>query len=71
MYLLKVLTQNNVYLLDRTFYYLSDKDVKEGVRVKINFHNSSIVGYVVSSEFKNKSKDEIVDDLGVNLGFSE
>ena len=47
MYLLKVLTQNNVYLLDRTFYYLSDKDVKEGVRVKINFHNSSIVGYVV------------------------
>ena len=71
MYLLKVLTQNNVYLLDRTFYYLSDKDVKEGVRVKINFHNSSIVGYVVSSEFKNKSKDEIEDDLGINLAFIE
>ena len=56
MYLLKVLTQNNVYLLDRTFYYLSDKDVKEGVRVKINFHNSSIVGYVVLLNLKTNQK---------------
>ena len=38
MYLLSVLTQRNVYLLDRTFYYLSDECVEEGVRVNITFN---------------------------------
>ena len=71
MYLLKVLTQINVYLLDRTFYYLSETDVKEGVRVKIKFHNSEIVGYVISSTFKDQSKEEIEDDLGINLAYIE
>ena len=71
MYLLKVLTQINVYLLDRTFYYLSHEEVFSGVRVKINFNNNEIVGYVVSSEFKDKSKDEIEKELGINLSFVE
>ena len=71
MYLLKVLTQINVYLLDRTFYYLSHEEVFSGVRVKINFNNNEIVGYVVSSKFKDKSKDEIEKELGINLSFVE
>ena len=71
MYLLKVLTQINVYLLDRTFYYLSHEEVFSGVRVKINFNNNEIVGYVVSSELEDKSKDEIEKELGINLSFVE
>ena len=69
MYLLNVLTQRNLYLLDRTFYYLSKDKVNVGVRVNIKFNNSQIVGYVISSEEINKSKEEIEDEVGMNLNF--
>ena len=69
MYLLSVLTQRNVYLLDRTFYYLSDECVEEGVRVNITFNEQKIVGYVVKSTKKEGSKEAIEKELGIKLNY--
>ena len=71
MYLLEVLTQRNLYFLDRTFYYLSNDFVENGVRVNIKFNNSLIVGYVISSTEKDESKEEIKKSLGMNISFIE
>ena len=67
MYLLSVLTQRNVYLLDRTFYYLSDECVEEGVRVNITFNEQKIVGYVVKSTKKEGSKEAIEKEISIKL----
>ena len=69
MYLLKVLTQRNLYLLDRTFYYVSNDEAKVGVRVEINFNKINIVGYVLECKEVNKTKEELEDELGINLSF--
>ena len=69
MYLLKVLTQRNLYLLDRTFYYVSNDEAKVGVRVEINFNKIIIVGYVLECKEVNKTKEELEDELGINLSF--
>lgn len=69
MYLLEVLTQRNLYLLDRTFYYVSETKVEVGVRVNITFNNAKIVGYVTNVIYKDKTKEELEEQLGLNLLF--
>lgn len=69
MYLLKVLTQQSVYALDRDFYYLSEELVKVGSRVLITFNNKEMIGFVLECEKTNQTKEELEDEYGFNLIF--
>ena len=53
-----------MFELDRPFYYYfeSDKEVKVGTRVLVNFNNKQLVGFVVANKFLDKSKEEIIDE---------
>ena len=69
MQILKVLIEYSAESIDRTFDYLlnADKDAK-GCRVLIDFGNKkNIVGYVVDSEFSDKTKEELESLYGFNL----
>lgn len=69
MFLLKVLTQQSVYALDREFYYLSEREIKIGVRVAIDFNNSSLIGFVLDCTESKKTAEELSDETGFNLKF--
>lgn len=78
MYLLSILTNHNVLKIDRSFYYYSNNDVSIYSRVRINFHNQNIIGFVVKKEeffsisekekelgFSLKEIDEIIDQESI------
>lgn len=71
MFILEVLTQQKVYLLDKTFYYLSNEDVKKGIRVEINFHGSHLIGFVTNTIKEDLSEKEIEDKYGFAMKFIE
>ena len=50
MFIVKVLTQNIAYTLDREFFYLSNEKVEIGVRVEITFNRRTLYGFVLSIE---------------------
>lgn len=69
MQILKVLIEYSAESIDRTFDYLlnSEKCVK-GCRVAIDFGNKkNIIGYVIDSEFTDKSKEELEEEYGFSL----
>lgn len=74
IYILSVLTEHKVFALDTNFTYFSKEIVEIGSRVKINFHNQFLVGFVLNVEecvdlkqkeneygFKIKEISEIID----------
>lgn len=69
MYIVKVLTQNIAYSLDRDFFYLSNEKVEIGVRVEITFNKRDLFGFVLSIEKTDKTKEEIEEDTGLKLNF--
>ena len=69
MQILKVLIEYSAESIDRTFDYLlnAQKDVK-GCRVAIDFGNKKdVIGYVLDSEYTDKTKEEIEKDYGFAL----
>lgn len=50
--ILYILVEQGVFELDRPFYYFynSEKEVKTGTRVLVNFHNRQCVGFVIKTE---------------------
>lgn len=69
MQILKVLIEYSAESIDRTFDYLlnAEKNAK-GCRVLIDFGNKkNIIGYVLDSEFTNKTKEEIETMYGFAL----
>ena len=59
--ILYILVEQGVFALDKPFYYYyeSEKQVKVGTRVSVNFHNQIIIGFVVSVETTTDSKEEV------------
>lgn len=69
MQILKVLIEYSAESIDRTFDYLlnAEKDVK-GCRVAIDFGNKKdVIGYVLDSEYTDKTKEELEIDYGFAL----
>ena len=69
MQILKVLIEYSAESIDRTFDYLlnAQKDAK-GCRVAIDFGNKKdVIGYVLDSEYTDKTKEEIEEDYGFAL----
>lgn len=69
MQILKVLIEYSAEKIDRTFDYLlnADKNVK-GYRVILDFGNKKdIVGYVLDSEYTDKTKEELEEEYGFPL----
>ncbi len=71
MLILEVLPQYTQTALERSFSYLydGDKRVDKGYRVLIKFNNKDIVGFVMEVKASDKTKDELEDELGVNLSY--
>lgn len=69
MKILEVLVEHRNYHLDRPFSYLyyGNKKVDKGYRVTIDFHNQDLVGYVLSAQETNETKDELEARLGFEL----
>ena len=69
MFIVKVLTQNIAYTLDREFFYLSNEKVEIGVRVEITFNRRTLYGFVLSIEETEKSQKDLEEDTGYKLRF--
>ena len=69
MQVLKVLIEYSAESIDRTFdYLLNDDKSAKGCRVAIDFGNKKdIIGYVLDSEYTNKSKEELEEEYGFSL----
>ena len=69
MKLVEVLIEHNTYSLNRPFSYLysGNKKVDVGFRVLIKFNNQELVGYVINVKETNKSKEELVEELGFSV----
>jgi primosomal protein N' (replication factor Y) len=69
-YLLQVIIEHGVRQLDRPFSYayLGDEDIKFGERVKINFNNKKLIGFVVEEPLKiNESLDKYQEDKNFKI----
>ncbi len=69
MQILKVLIEYSAQNIDRAFDYLLDSDVcVKGCRVEVDFgKQKNIVGYVLDSEYTDKSKEELEEEYGFSL----
>ncbi|MBO8427166.1 MAG: primosomal protein N' [Firmicutes bacterium] len=67
MYLLKVLVERKIFNLDNTFFYFSNNEVKVGVRVKVNFHESILFGFVLEVNEITKPIKEIEEEYGFEI----
>ena len=62
--ILYILIEQGVFELDRPFYYYyeSDKEIKAGTRVLVNFNNKNLVGFVVANKFVNDPIEKVIVD---------
>ena len=62
--ILYILIEQGVFELDRPFYYYyeSDKEIKVGTRVLVNFNNKNLVGFVVANKFVNDPLERVIVD---------
>ena len=69
MLLLDVIIEYATNSLDRPFSYAynGDLDVKEGVRVLVEFNNRKIIGYVVNISHTNKSIEDLENETGFKI----
>lgn len=69
MKLLDVIIEYASNSLDRPFSYAynGDLDVKEGVRVLVEFNNRKIVGYVIKVNETNKTKAQLEEETGFKI----
>ncbi len=67
--IIEVLIERANHTLDRPFSYLynGNKQVDKGYRVLLEFNHQELVGYVLSAQETNESKEELEDKLGFNL----
>lgn len=70
MLIVETLIEYAVNSLNRPFSYLykGEKHIERGYRVLIDFNNREIIGYVTNVKETDKSKKEIEDEFGFNLG---
>lgn len=70
-YLVEVLVQHPINALDRPFTYLIDSvsPVLVGVRVRIDFHQQKLVGYIVSVKETVETKSELETRLGFSINY--
>ena len=73
MVLVEVLIEKANHSLDRPFFYLykGSKKIDKGYRVTIDFHNQSLMGYVLSIRDVTKPIEELEEEVGFNLSFIE
>ena len=69
MYIVSVLVEHPTSRLDRTFDYLSNQEIKAGIRVKIAFGNQRLIGYVEEVKYTNLSKQQLEEDAGFSYRF--
>ncbi len=70
MILAHVLIEHSVYKISSTFLYASNNNqVKKGVRVKVNFHNQDIVGFVLETEKTSLTVEEVSKDRGFEVKY--
>ncbi|MFA5686717.1 MAG: primosomal protein N' [Bacilli bacterium] len=69
MYLLEVLIERKVNILNRpfTYAYTGAKDINVGYRVFVNFNNQKIVGYVIKINKTNKTSQDLEKELGFEV----
>lgn len=69
MILVNVLVEHNVFSLNRPFTYFYDgsRQLLKGLRVNVNFHNQSLVGYITNVYTVDKTKEEIEKESGFEL----
>ncbi len=59
MYIVDVLIEHRTYQLDRTFSYLSDENIQNGIRVKVLFNHKEVIGYVENVTYTKYSVEEL------------
>lgn len=69
MYLLDVYVTNASLNINRTFTYLSDYEVKRGVRVNVLFNKKKTMAFVYNVFSKEKSKEELESECGYKLNY--
>lgn len=69
MYLISVLVEHPIIKISNSFYYVSDTFYEPGIRVKINFHNQNIIGFIVESQKTTKAKEELEKEFGFELKY--
>ncbi len=69
MRILEVLTEYGTRSLDRTFSYIykGERNIGPRFRIKIDFHGHQAMGFVLSSEFCEKSEEELEKENGYKL----
>jgi primosomal protein N' (replication factor Y) len=67
MKILECWMEHPVRELDRTFTYLCEEEVEPGSRVKVNFHNRHLIGFVESVEETDLSAEEIEKEKGYKI----
>ena len=67
MYIVDVLIEHSVNVLDRPFSYLCNLPVVKGIRVKVPFANQSLVGYVENVTETTLSESELEEENGYAL----
>ena len=70
MLLVETLIEYASHSLDRPFSYIykGNKKIERGYRVLIEFNHREIVGYVLKVSETDKTKEELEDSLGFNIG---
>lgn len=69
MYLVNVIIEHPIFHSDASFTYLSKDFILNGVRVRVNFNNQRLIGYVKSSEFTSYSLLELEEQSGFKYRF--
>lgn len=69
MKIVSVYIPNNNLKVDKSFTYLSDFDVKVFTRVKVNFNNKKVLGFVEEVIDTDKSLDSLEKHYGFRLKF--
>ena len=67
MFILGVLVQHKIYSLDKEFVYFCNVEISRGCRVKINFHNQEIIGFVNNVEFFNGNANDYQNEFGIKI----
>ena len=70
MLIVETLIEYANHSLDRPFSYIykGNKKIERGYRVLIEFNHREIVGYVLKVSQTDKTKEELEESLGFNIG---
>lgn len=69
MKLVSVLIEHPIHKISDSFYYLFNGEISKGVRVKVNFNNQNIIGFVIEVKNTNKTKEELKEEFGFEIKY--